>query len=224
MIETGAINAGVAGLAGKNATSQSKLSENFDNFLKLLTTQMQHQDPLQPMDSSEFTNQLVQYAGVEQQIASNQKLDDLIKVTSASVTQAALGYIGMDVHIRDDHFAYDGQPIDLTYSFDRPAKTAKLAVLNASNQVIRTFTGETSGGDHTLAWNGLDENGRQVPAGDYHLAIGVESPDGEPVKTAITVPGRVDGIATENEGIFLIVGENTYPMDRIVSILEPTTD
>ena len=84
------------------------LNEDFDDFLLLLTAQLQNQDPLEPQDSSEFTNQLVQFTQVEQQINSNEKLDTLVQLQDLSLTSIALGYIGMNVQIDGNEFSYKG--------------------------------------------------------------------------------------------------------------------
>ncbi len=83
----------------RSASSLASLSENFDAFLTLLTSQLQNQDPLDPMDSSEFTNQLVQFSAVEQQIQANQNLETLIQLQNAQSAANAVGYIGKDVEV-----------------------------------------------------------------------------------------------------------------------------
>lgn len=93
----------LTGAMNKAQTTQRqglKLAEDFDQFLNLLTTQLQNQDPLNPMDSNEFTNQIVQFSQVEQAINTNQKLDSLVSLQLASISGAALNYVGMDISYR----------------------------------------------------------------------------------------------------------------------------
>src|SRR5215469_6276624 len=82
-------------------SSKKQLSANFDTFLTLLTTQLQNQDPLQPMDSNQFTQQLVQFSQVEQQINSNQNLETLISATKNQTSQSAVSYLGKSLTIKD---------------------------------------------------------------------------------------------------------------------------
>ena len=92
----------------KTAAAQDKLATDFSQFLSLLTTQLQHQDPLSPMDTTEFTNQLVAFTGVEQQINTNQKLDSLVSLQLGNAMGSALGYVGLDVSYISSEFYNDG--------------------------------------------------------------------------------------------------------------------
>src|SRR3954452_2810695 len=129
--QTAAQKAAAAAAAASNKTSSSstsdttattktasnKLSQDYTTFLKLLTTQLQNQDPMSPMDSSQFTNQLVQYSQVEQQIGQNDKLEKLVKMQSNNQTQASLGFIGLDVEATGSAFTYDGSsPAKMSYT------------------------------------------------------------------------------------------------------------
>ena len=99
---------GAVNNAQKTAQQAVGLAEDFDQFLILLTTQLQNQDPLNPMDSTEFTNQLVQFSQVEQAINQNQKLDDLVSLQLGSVSSVALGYVGLDVNYISSDMNFDG--------------------------------------------------------------------------------------------------------------------
>ena len=94
--------------AAKTQAQSVKLAEDFTQFLTLLTTQLQNQDPLNPMDSTEFTNQLVQFSQVEQSINTNQKLDDLLALQLGGLSTVALGYVGMDVTYTSTEMNWDG--------------------------------------------------------------------------------------------------------------------
>ena len=105
---------GAAYNQNKTNSSTVKLADDFQQFLTLLTTQLQNQDPLSPMDSTEFTNQLVQFAQVEQSINSNQKLDDLVALQLSSISSVALGYVGMDISYISSDMHNDGtNPVEV---------------------------------------------------------------------------------------------------------------
>ena len=89
----------LSNIQSQNATSSATLAENFETFLTLLTAQLQNQDPLEPVDSTEFTNQLVQFAGVEQQIQTNQNIADLISITASSTAAGLSNYLGKSIEI-----------------------------------------------------------------------------------------------------------------------------
>lgn len=216
----------ISAAAGKPTTaeaSRTKLSGTFDNFLKLLTTQMQYQDPLSPMDSSEFTNQLVMFSGVEQQIAQNDKLEKILAAQSATQMQAALGYIGLDVESKGDSFQYAGGAVEIGYTLEGAARTTDIAILDKDNKVVRKVSGKTTAGAQRLTWDGLDQNGAKLAAGTYKVAVGAIDADGKSVTTSTTVPGRVTGIETLNGEVTLLMGAVRVPVGTVVSARKPAT-
>ena len=215
----------VAAAAGKPTSaeaSRTKLSGTFDNFLKLLTTQMQYQDPLAPMDSSEFTNQLVMFSGVEQQIAQNDKLEKILAGQSATQTQAALSYIGLDVETKGDRFQFSGGPVELGYALEGTARTSEVAIIDKDNKLVRKLSGNTAAGTHRITWDGLDQNGATVAPGAYRIAVGAMDAEGRAVTTSTTVPGRVTGIETQNGDVTLLMGDFRVPVAHVVSARQPT--
>lgn len=203
--------------------ARTKLSGTFDNFLKLLTTQMQNQDPLAPMDSSEFTNQLVMFSGVEQQIAQNDKLQKILDSQGATQTQAALGYIGLDVQTTGNAFPYSGSPVQLGYTLDAPARVTEVAILDKDNKVVRKISGTTTAGSQTITWDGLDQSGAPVAAGNYKIAVGAIDADGKSINTSTTVTGRVTGIETQNGEVTLLMGSLSVPVGNVLSARKPAT-
>src|SRR5262245_46846944 len=142
--------------AASGATrAQGQLAANFDTFLVLLTTQLKNQDPLEPMDSTEFTQQLVQFSQVEQQINSNKNLESLIALTKARSTADAVSYLGKTLTLTDGTAALAGGEAHWAYSLDNDAATATLMVRNAHGDVVYTAPAETAAGMHSLTWNGI---------------------------------------------------------------------
>ena len=214
----------VQSAAGKPTSaeeSRTKLSGTFDNFLKLLTTQMQYQDPLSPMDSSEFTNQLVMFSGVEQQIAQNDKLEKILAAQSATQTQAALGFIGLDVETTGDLFSHAGGKVELGYTVDQPARATEIAIVDKDNKLVRKLNGNTAMGTHRVTWDGLDGNGAAVPAGTYRIAVGAIDAEGKSITTSTTVPGRVTGIETQNGEVTLVLGTTRVSVGDVISAKKP---
>ena len=146
--------------ASQPATSQAndaskQLSSNFDTFLQLLTTQLQNQDPLQPMDSNQFTQQLVQFSQVEQQINSNKNLESLIALSKASTATDAVSYLGKTVTLTDGTAALmDGQA-NWAYSLDNKASSATLYVKNMRGDVVYSAPAEMTEGMHSFTWDGV---------------------------------------------------------------------
>ena len=200
-----------------------KLSETYNTFLRMLTTQMQNQDPLDPMDSSKFTDQLVQYSSVEQQIKSNERLDKLIGMQSGNATTAAVGMIGKEIETSGDALTLDGGTAEFAYELGGERDSTAIQVLDSSGQIVRRMSGETEAGRHTGSWDGKSDTGADLPDGDYRLVVaGVE---GEEVTSASTFTyQRVTGVETTGEGIELVVGEGKVSLDDVRAIREPDAD
>src|SRR3954471_14201390 len=126
-----------AGKTGTSTGDRAQLGQNFDTFLKLLTTQLQNQDPLTPMDSSQFTNQLVLFSQVEQQIAQNDKLAKQLTAQQTQLTEGALGYIGLDIQASGNAFQYAaGSKVEIGYALGADAASAEASIVNDQGNVV----------------------------------------------------------------------------------------
>lgn len=217
--------------ASSLATSQAtlngqsaKLSEDFDDFLILLTTQLQNQDPLSPMDSTEFTNQLVQFSSVEQQINQNKKLDQMLALQLASTSTVALGYVGLDVAYIGDLFYANGESsYEINYALESDAAEVKVFIKDAeTGDVIREMTGELAAGNHKIEWDGLDDDGNPVEAKNYRVSIDALDKDGEAIQSSTAVTGRVTGIESVNGVIQLLLeGDAIVPVGSVINAKQP---
>jgi len=151
--------------SSSNNTAMQQLSGNLNTFLTLLTTQLQNQDPLSPMDSTQFTQQLVEYSQVEQQINTNTNLQNLISLQQAGAGAASVGYLGKNVTVTNGTAALTGGSATWNYTLAANASTTTLTVTNASGQTVYSTSGSTSSGSNKFAWNGEDNNGNQLPDG-----------------------------------------------------------
>ncbi|MCB1530679.1 MAG: flagellar hook capping family protein [Rhodospirillales bacterium] len=207
----------------QNTLQQSvKLAEDFDQFLTLLTTQLQHQDPLDPMDSTEFTNQIVQFSQVEQSINTNQKLDNLVSLQLASISSVALGYVGMDVSYISAEISYDGAtPVTIDYALSDPAVDAKINIRDEAGELVYSSTVPKDVGANKFTWNGLDTNGNPVQEGTYSVTIDAIDTNDDPIATSTVVSGRVRGIESQNGVIFVLIGERAVPISSIINATLP---
>lgn len=178
----------------KASASQAKLADNFDTFLVMLTTQLKHQDPLSPMDSTEFTNQLVQFANVEQQIAANSNLEKLIGVNMMGQKATAISYIGHTIEAASSGLPLqgtvetEGNELKLLggkayFSYDLPktASSVDLIVKDADGNTVRTMTGLKAAGTHDGVWDGTNADGETMPAGTYTIHVAATASDGSPI-------------------------------------------
>ena len=203
----------------KTSKDGTKLSQDFDDFLKLLTTQLQNQDPLDPTDTTQFTNQLVGFSQVEQQINLNKKMEDLIGITSSNSLQQALGYIGLQATYTGNQIYTpgDGGASTINYNLSNAVKSAKLRIVNESGETVWTSNLPTKAGDSKIEWNGKDSAGKAVAAGTYKALIDAENLGDTKAKIEIKVSSRVTGIETKDGVTNLSMGNFAVPLTKIES-------
>lgn len=204
--------------------SQATLAEDFDTFLQLLTTQLQNQDPLEPMDSNEFTDQLVQFTGVEQAIATNQNLEALISLVNASTTGAALGYLGQDAVAATSTTALQNGSAVWTYDLDGRAEEVALTITDQSGRVVFTGEGPGESGRNTFTWDGQSNGGSTLPDGSYTLQVSAQDSSGNRINTETFVIGRVSAVDFDPSGPLLTINGQTMPLSLIQSVSEPNAE
>jgi flagellar basal-body rod modification protein FlgD len=222
MVGSVATTTGIANDAAQTAQQRISLADDFSQFLTLLTTQLQNQDPLAPMDSTEFTNQLVQFSQVEQQINSNQKLDTMLQLQLASISSVALGYVGMDVSYLSAEMNFDGtNPVRIDYALASGAQVAKIKVTNEEGDVVYLADAPKSAGKNNMLWLGKDNNGNTVEPGTYTVSIEAADSAGSPIETSTVVSGRVKGIESQNGVVYLLIGDRAVSLATVVNAKVP---
>ncbi|MFZ1426063.1 MAG: flagellar hook capping FlgD N-terminal domain-containing protein [Geminicoccaceae bacterium] len=209
---------GVTSGPGVKSSSQS-LAANFDNFLHLLTTQLQNQDPLAPMDANSFTSQLVQFASVEQAIQSNTKLSELAAAVQSGATTSAMSMLSQEVTAATDRIALvaDGDGL-IHYQLAEPAGNVRISVLDANGRVVQTMTGGVDAGEHLLRWDGTDAAGRRSAAGQYTVRVEAMRADGTAVGVEQFITGKVQGIERKEGQLTLLVDGLAVPMSAILTV------
>ena len=208
--------------ASAAASASGKLADTYDSFLKLLTTQLQHQDPLSPMDSNQFVSQLVAFAGVEQQIAQNSNLEKLIKLQQSGISSSSLGYIGKTVEATSDVNQLVGGQAQFGYSLPTNAASVTLAVVDQLGRVLYATPGQTSAGAHSFTWNGKDAAGNTLPDGEYHLRVSATDTTGSALNVTTSAIGKVTGVEQGADGPLLSLHGTTVPLDSVTAILDAT--
>jgi flagellar basal-body rod modification protein FlgD len=213
----------IAGLAttspveGSEAAS-TKLAENFDTFLKLLTTQLQYQDPLEPMKSNEFVSQLVQFTQVEQAIEQNKSLDRLLDLQTTNQTTAALNYIGSAIEANGAIAPLQDGQAEYGYTLDEDADATLLVISDADGVVVSSAAGETLTGAHKYIWDGLDRAGKQLPPGNYRLTVTARDAEGALLEATTTVAGKVTGVRTDETGAILMLDDVEIPLSDVSAV------
>lgn len=214
--------AGQAQQAAQTANQAVTLAEDFSQFLQILTTQLQNQDPLSPLDSNEFTNQLVQFSQVEQSINTNTKLDDLVALQLGNSTTAALGYVGLDVQYVSAEVALEqGTPTTIRYSIDTPAQVSNINIFAEDGELVFSGPADKTVGAHQFDWDGKDLLGNDLPSGTYVVRVDAADLNEQPIQTTTVVQSRVKGIEQQNGIVFALVGERAVPITDIINASQP---
>ena len=200
-------------------SSSQTLSADMNTFLTLLTTQLQYQDPLDPMDTAEYTNQLVQSSNFEQAIQTNKKLDNLLSMSIYNLGVQATGYVGKTVQVLGDMMPLDGGVAKSTYTLSKNVQECTILVKDADGNVVYTQSGEKAAGAHDFVWDGKNSAGEQMPDGVYQIVVNTSVAQGEAAASVTTtVFGRVTGVASDSNGIYIGLGDAvTATLDYVLT-------
>lgn len=212
---------GVTNAATSEATgSRTRLSDNYDTFLVLLTAQLQNQDPLAPMDSTQFTQQLVQFSQVEQQIRTNEQLEGLVGQYQAASAGAALSYLGKDAIIEADETYLAGGEANWAYRLPANADSMTIKVKDAQGRVVyETTTAPSTAGEHLFTWDGKKADGSTATDGVYQVSIEATDADGETITPTISVRETIMGVDFTGATPVVITPAGTRELGSIRSVL-----
>lgn len=209
-------------LDSQSVGSKEQLNEDLNRFLKLLITQLQNQDPLEPMSATEFTSQLVQFAGVEQQINANANLEKLLKLQQTSQISSMVGFIGNAVEARGNTVYLEDGVAESTYTLDVNADDITITVRNEAGLTVFTVDGEPGIGSHDFLWDGKDKNGILQPDGAYIIIVSALDREDNLLDVSQTVSGRIIGAGAEDGVVSLFMGDVVILMDDVISVKEPS--
>jgi flagellar basal-body rod modification protein FlgD len=209
------------------ANSRSTIAGNFDQFLQLLTTQLKNQSPLEPLDTNQFTQQLVQFSGVEQQLKTNELLDNMITGTRVSAATGAVSFIGQRV-------VADGatSPL-LAGTADKPGKAewkleaarsasrAKIEIKTTAGTVVYSTERDLTAGSQVFEWDGLSTAGVKQQPGEYTISVTAKDSAGSALNVTSQMTGIVDGVDFSSDNPILRVGALSVPIANVKSITRP---
>jgi flagellar basal-body rod modification protein FlgD len=212
-----------------SSTSQTddatkSLTDTYNNFLTLLTKQLQNQDPLNPMDTAQFTQQLVSFSAVEQQINSNKNLEKLIGLQSATNAFGAVSFLGNRVAVDSDQVSLQNSKASFQYEIDHSASRAVLKVMDSRGQTVLVQEANKGVGSYNVDWNGKDAFGNQLPDGQYQVAVSYEDDQGNAYAAKITSFGIVDSTEIQDGQVKLFVGNVGFPIDKILKVTKPVSN
>ncbi len=203
--------------AGVNALTS--LADNFQSFLSLLTTQLQNQDPTSPMDTNQFTTELVQMTSVQQQVSTNSNLTQLIALTQGGQVLQSTALVGKTADVTSSNIALQNGSGELQFN-TTAAEPIGIAITDASGKTIKTATLTSTAGANTWKWDGTSDSGASVPDGSYAAAVVTPSATGT-TATAVpfTVQGTVTGLVKNGTSTNLQLGATSVDISALQSLV-----
>ncbi|CAN5180308.1 flagellar hook capping FlgD N-terminal domain-containing protein [soil metagenome] len=204
-----------------SSTASTGIADNFQTFLTLLTTQLQNQNPLDPLDTNQFTQQLVQFAGVEQQLKSNDQLKSLVALQKSSAATEALIYVGNTVSVDGSTTKFD---TSATWNMTATKDTnATVSITNAAGNTVYSGNYTINSGGSSFVWDGKSNDGTSNPAGTYKLTATGKDSNGNTVAISTEVQGIVDSVDLSTSPPLLSIGGTNYTTDQIKRVVRPAT-
>ena len=204
---------------GTGSTDQLDFTQNFDTFLTLLTTQLKNQDPLSPLDTNQFTQQLVMFSQVEQQIKTNSELSTLNGSAASSEAISATPMIGRTIEYNGNQAALSGGSATFSYTLPSNASSAVVSIQDASGNTVFTGAADPGAGRHNVVWNGQANGGTQLPDGVYTIQIQAVDANNAAITATTTAIGAVAGVSGNNNVATFDVSGVQVPMSQLLTIL-----
>ncbi len=208
---------------GSAGSDRVAIAEDFDTFLSLLTTQLLNQNPLDPLDTSEFTQQLIQFTEVEQTIKQNENLEKLIQVSAANTLTNIVGFLGGEVTVSGTSAELKDGTASWNYEIDGASDNATISVLDANGVPVFTTSGPAPSGKSTFLWDGRTDAGTTAPDGNYTLSVTAQDGNGTALKVTTQVTGIVDGVNFNGAEPVLLIGSREVKLDEILSVKLPNS-
>ena len=207
-----------AASSGGSIVSDPMIASNFTTFLQMLTTQLKNQDPTSPMDTNQFTQQLVQFAQVEQQMKSNSQLTSLVALQQANQATSLLSYVGATVAVDGSSAALKNGSAGWNLSVAKPA-TATVTISSVTGQTVYKSNLSISPGAQSFVWDGRGNDGRQWPDGTYKISVTAVDANSQPTAVMTEVQGKVDSVDLTQSPPTLSINSQDYALTQIKRIV-----
>jgi flagellar basal-body rod modification protein FlgD len=202
-----------------NSLANQQIAGNFQSFLQLLTTQLQNQNPLSPLDTNQFTQQLVEFAGVQQQINTNDSLATLVSLQQTAQSSQALEFVGKTAVVKGSTTALTNNQAAWGLNI-ASASTVTINITNSSGATVYTSSiAANAGNNQTFTWNGLGTDGTQQPAGNYTLTATAKDSAGNSVGVSTEIQGVVSSVDLTQSPPLLSIGGQTFTVNQVQSIV-----
>ncbi len=214
----------IIGAAQSSLTGgRNSIADNFDTFLSLLTTQLKNQNPLDPLDTNQFTSQMVEFTSVEQQLKTNEFLEALVISNLNSTYTEAVSFIGKTITSSGSSSQLTDGEATWSYDVDANAENSVITITDAFGNVVHTEDTSLIAGEGTFTWDGKDASGNQMPDGAYTITIDARDADGTYVPVSTQMSGLVTGVdLSESEPVLIVGGARIY-LSSVTSVRAPET-
>lgn len=206
-------------ITGNNSTKAKRdLSQNYQEFLLLLTTQLKNQDPTDPTDTNALTQQIATLSQVEQQISTNKNLETLISMFASTQYNSVVSYIGKKIDAAGDVGALqDGEGL-FAYYLEREAGTVNITIKDEAGNVVYQGEGNKKAGRNEFVWDGKNNNGEDMPAGTYKFEISAKDASNNDITSKTYVTGVVTSVDSAGGVVYLTFGDISVPLTSVVSV------
>lgn len=195
-----------------------RLAQDTQSFLKLLTAQLANQDPMAPIDATQFVTQLAQFSSVEQAVQSNTKLAEVLGELRSSGERLDLSYVGRSVEVETDALPLSNGSAAASYTVPEDTKATEIRILDKDGTVVRTLEGSSIPGTHTVTWDGLDASGVRRADGIYQIDVAPRNPAGDRLDSSVQVADTVARVRrVDGETVFVMRSGLQVQRDQIVS-------
>jgi len=209
----------------KVATSRATMADNFDTFLNILTTQLKNQNPLDPLDTNQFTAQLVQFTGVEQQLKTNEFLETLMLSTQNTAKSEAVSYIGKQVTASGKTGELnDEKKATWAFNAETTVPNAVVTIKDSKGSVVYSETGSLNAGPGTFLWDGKTTTGTTAPNGIYTIDIKGTSLSGSSIEVTTSSVGVVTGVDFTGDVPILTIGSRKVAISDVTDVRVPSTE
>lgn len=195
----------------------STLSGNFNDFLSLLMTQLKNQDPTSPTDTNQFTTELVQFTGVQQQINTNTSLTSLIQLTQGGEVLQASSLVGKPVQVTSDHLALQNGKGGVAFT-TAASEPVSIGVYAESGAQLRSVTMTSSAGANGWTWDGKNDQGQQLADGSYKVVVTTRDASGAAQAVPFTVSGTATGVQRNGTALTLQLGALGVDLSAVQSV------
>ncbi len=204
------------------ASAKSVLSSDFETFLKMLTAQVQNQDPLNPVDSTEYATQLATFSSVEQQVQTNQLLENMVGMLGGNAIQQMSHWIGMEGLVPAPAY-FDGSPVTMRPQINEDAASARLMVWDSEGTLVQQA--EVPVDSDSFVWSGLDSEGNPLPEGRYTFSLRSLDADGNQLDaTAVPLYSRIAEVRSDNGDLLVRLADGSELPSTMITALRRSED